>query len=245
MPQLLSNWAGPALRGKAVEIRQQLRDNDCYLIWITARGKGVRWGKTSLATDLACLISDRFQPSNVVFTPFGWSQKIEELDPGEVIVKSEPRGAHARGSMSTDNNAQIETDTEWGIKNLCGIKIHTHIGRVDQAQLELSDAWVEIDQKRHHAIWHDIKVKTVYDNTGRPRMKLRMVPKFGFFFPDAAKLHPQMWAVIDEMDRKFKTEKRDPAVNLSAEQIESAKQNYLANRRVQRYLRNGGRPASP
>lgn len=222
-----------------------LQQNDCYLIWITARGKGVRWGKTGLATLLAKLISHKFGASNVVFTPFGWSQKIEELDPGEVILKSEPRGAHARGSMSTDNNAQIETDTEWGVKNLCGIKIHTHIGRVDQAQLELSDAWVEIDRKRSHAVWHDIQVRTVYEPNGRPRMKLRMLPRFGFFFPDAALVYPELWAYIDDMDRKFKTEKRDPAVNLSQEEIEAARKNYLENRRVQRYLRNGGRPATP
>jgi hypothetical protein len=233
---------GPRLRQKVESIRAMLRNDDCYLIYVTAGGKGVRWGKSGVSAYLANLIEPGFQPTQVVFTPFGWNAKQEELSPGQMVVKDEPRGSQKRRSMSTENFQQQEDLTEWGFRNLGGIIIHPKAGQMDRAQLGLADAWVHIHKKREAATWRDIIHQTALGENG-PEDHIRMSRGFTFPFPDPAEAFPVYWSAYQDRSRYYKRTGLEPDydVQVDEEEYQAKRKKYLRIRRMQRMERTVGK----
>lgn len=238
----LSVVPGKLLRRKIEEVRARLANDDCYLIHLSAQGKGVRKGKSSLATYLGTLIDASFDEKRFVFTPFGFNRKQDELAPGQLIVKDEPRGGQKRRSMSNENLQQIDDLTEWGFRNLAAILIHPKAGSIDRAQLGLADAWVHIHKAREAATWRDIQHRTIVTEDG-PKDMVRMLPGFSFNFPDAAVAFPHIWTPYKARSFQYKRTGVDPGyeVRVSDADLESKRKEYRKIRRMRRYEATVGR----
>lgn len=243
---------GPALLAKIEKVRWMLRNNDCFLGQVTAQGKGVRKGKSSLLIFLAKLIDPSgFKASNIVFTPYGWNRKQNELPKGAVIGKDEPRGSQRRQWGSVENMDQLETLTEWGHNNLAGFICHPHIGGLDRAQLMLSDAWIEVEDYQNPrpgydeppeghraAVWYDVKPRTIIDEWGVPKTMPSIDRQHGvrFYFPDPSRIWPEL---IDEYRQRSAYYKRtgdepDYSREMEPEAYNKLRKEYLQRRKMDR-----------
>lgn len=244
----LPDYASPELLEKVEEIQYRLQNDDCFLGQVTGQAKGVRTGKSNTMQYLSLLIDPTFSAKRVVFTPFGWNRKQQELDPGEALVKDEPRGSQRRQWGGVENMDQLETLTEWGYKNLAGWNAHPHAGMIDRAQLMLSDAWVEMEDYMHPApgyevppegyraaVWHDVSTKTVRSEGG-PRTLVFTHPRFRFFVPNMALLMPSLVAEYKERAAYYKRTGDEPdyARNIDDEAYKQMRQTYLKRKKLDR-----------
>lgn len=175
---------GPRLQFEVQKIRYALRHNDSWLGLITADDVGTGWGKSSLAQFLANLVDDDWQATRACFTGMAFQRAcFEEPEKSFIIWDEVADGGNRRRATSRANVSTMDFFTSWRERHVAAAMCYPHIGRVDTAHLEYCNAWINIDVKRRHAVWRNIKLRTVWVN-GLPTKRLTFVSAFGFGFPN-------------------------------------------------------------
>lgn len=185
------------------------KDYDCFIV-VTGHE---RYGKSTLAFQIASYLDPTFNLDRVVFTADQFHEAIEKCDKYQAVVFDEAHGAlNSKETMTSLNRKLTQTFTEMGFRNLIIILVLPSFFELGKyAAIHRSNLLLDVYQRGKFAAYDENKKKDIYLR-GKRDYKYTKKPNFR---GDFSKYNP---LDKDEYDNK-KLESTSIKVRLSAKEL--------------------------